>query len=261
MYVSAMPGDYKVWIDELKCENITDGLGSDEVGIIVFGSEVEPNGGVNTWQKVEDEFNNSELNEVDSGDKVKFSDFYLLGSESSFKRVGTDILLSNIYIHGYEIDDGDVYENQISKAWKVYQNMWVNISSSVLFSLSVGLPATGTFLKWISSLKGGLLGFALTILKTIFTFFISAWAPPDPIIKDILNLSPSNLDYLTHPKTQIPMDSHYSIDDIDVHVQPQSNKVVDAKKGCVEYTEQRKYKSREEGSTYWLTIKYRREIS
>lgn len=256
-----MAGDYKVWIDELHCEEETNGPGSDEVGVIVWGAEYDKKGTVSTWEEKEDMFNNTGLEDVDSGDVVGLS-LYLAGSPQKYQRVGTDKLAYGISITGYEIDSEDVYKDQVKGAWEVFERMWNEVAWP--FYGAGGAVTIAGWAGWISTLGAGLAGAVITGIKFIITLFLSWWATPDLIMKEVLNLNPSTLDFLTHPATQMPLDYKYDVDSIHVHVVPQSKKEVPPTKkesGYIEYIEKRKYRCDDEDSTYWLTIKYRRETT
>jgi hypothetical protein len=259
--VLPMFGDYKVWIDELYCEEETDGPGSDEVGVIVWGAEYDKKGTVHTWEEREDALNNSALDNVDTGDVLGLS-LYLVGSLQDYQRVGTDKLAYSIAITGYEIDSEDVYKDQVKGAWEVFKKMWNETAWP--FGVAGGGVTVAKLAGWLSSLGAGIAGAVTVAIEFVLSLFLSWWAPPDLIMKDTLNLNPSTLDFLTHPSTQIPIDYKYDMDSIHVHVVPQSKKEVPPTKkeaGYIEYIEKRRYRCDDEDSTYWLKIRYRRETT
>ncbi len=260
--------DYKIIIDELYCEQETqpfDTIASDEVGVIVFGVKTDEQGNVTPWDATEDMFNNPGLEDVDTGDKVPM-DLWVLGHRrqaglDAYERVTPNMNYA-LTLFGYDIDSEDVYKDQIRSSWDVFKEMW-GWDKWVSEGLG-GAVKLASLIGWISSLKAGIAGAIIAAIKFLVTLILSWWAPPDLIMKDLIALSPTYLDYRTRLGTKLPIDYKYDVDNIHVHVIPVSKQLVPASDGepaYVEYVEKRKYvEDDSENSTYWLTFKYRRAV-
>lgn len=260
--------DYKIIIDELYCAQETqpwDSVASDEVGVIAFGIKTDEQGNVTTWNVTEDMFNNSGLEDVDTGEKVGM-DLWLLGDKmrtglDAYERVTPNMNYA-LTLTGYDIDSEDVYKHQVQSSWDVFKEMWGwdKWTSDVLG----GAVGFAKLVGWIGPLSAGIAGAIITAIKFLVTLILSWWAPPDLIMKDIITLSPTYLDYRTRLGTKIPIDYKYDVDKIHVLVQPVSKQMVPSlgnEPAYVEYVEKRKYvEDQSENSTYWLTLKYRRAV-
>jgi hypothetical protein len=268
--VGALQADYKIIIDELYCEQETqpwDSVWHDQVGIIISGIKTDEKGNVAPWNATEDKFNNPNLACVDTGDTHPM-DLWLLGNKNgtgldAYERVTPNMNYA-LGLTGYEIDSDEVYQQQISSSWEVFKEMWS--SDKWITEMLEGGIAFVKMLDWISSKTAGAAGAIIAAIKFVVTLILSWWASPDLIMKDLISLTPTYLDYRTRLGTKQPKDYEYDVDKIHVHVIPVTGgkKLVPAsgdEPAYVEYAEKRKYvESDSEKSTYWLTFKYRRAV-
>lgn len=257
--VSASQGDYKVWIDEIECEEETDGGGSDDVGVVLWGAEYLRNNTVKSWDRVQDETNNRDLTDVDSNEWFPLK-MYLLGDDDEYARVGGDLQACSVSLTGYEIDDTDVYKDQVREGWTIFKEMWDELQ--LPYEIISTVATIAEFVGLLSSLGASIVGAIAAACAFIISVFYAMWAPPDLIMRDNINLTLTGLDFLTHPMTQVPKDEQYEADSIKVQVVPEMKFEVHATQdheGYMEYIERRRYRCDDEDSTYWLTLRYRRK--
>ena len=203
--------------------------------------------------------NNRDLADVDSGESFPLN-MYLLGSDRDYQRLGGDLRACSVSLTGYEIDEQDAYKNQVREGWTVFKAMWDELQ--LPYQIISTAASIAEFVGLLSSLGSSIIGAIAAACAFIISLFYAMWAPPDLIMRDQINLTLSQLDFLTHPMTQLPMDAQYEADAIKVRVEPGTKYVVQptqAHEGYVEFSERRRYRCDGEDSTYWLTFRYRRK--
>ena len=224
---------------EAKKETSPAFFGSDEVGLRIGVITIAEN--LVPGPLVEHRFpsnNQTIFGNVDSGNTREMNRMLFQGA---------GIGGVSLSIIGFEVDDQDVFEQQITEFQDAFvavvQSAWQAVADAV-GAVGGGVAlAFGLSTAWASAIAAAIV---LAILVVV-----ALWAPADLIIEDVIGLSRADLSRLTSPNIAAPAVVEFtSSGGIDVAVEPVS-------KG-VQYRERRKYRSKAEDSDYHITLRYNR---
>jgi hypothetical protein len=239
--------------EELLCidETNPEFFGSDEVGIRIVMTRV----GVDfTPQEIVQarDIHTFRFDEMDDGsrrrmDKVLFE--------------GSGIGALSMLIIGFEVDGEDAFKKTIDEFAETFvvvtTDYWNEIVKSAGFAASVFASAQKLGLPtWAAAIAG--------ILAGAIQFFIALWAPPDPLIEDVVGFTVGDLAALTSinfpaPLPQGPTES--PVLGIKVTVQPcdpgpDNPECTGDAKVPFQYRERRVYDP--DDGTYQITLRYNR---
>jgi hypothetical protein len=225
---------FQIASEELICVENTDGPGSDEVGIkvlaIPIGLDFTPGEIIS---------NNFRFNEVDTGDPPFNMRRILFRHDSPIAGVSMAII-------GFEVDDEDLYEEQIQG----FIDAFVEVSGSEWQVLADSLAAVGGAIAFAAG-AGGWAGAIAAAIALAVLIFVALWAPADLIIEDAARFTTLNLSELTSPNYPTPLRAEFTAPgDIRVIIEPISKDV--------QYRESRHYRSEDEDSRYTITLRYNR---
>lgn len=227
---------YRISLDRVICDEETDGAGSDEVFIRFLvngmqGMNLTPLSTPDPW----------EYDDVDSGE-------IFAGNRTLFEGSFPDIL--TIAVMGFEVDDEELLRQGIRDFDEAFLYalgwLWDQISPH-LGEIGSGIAAIANEVGY--GWTAIIIGIAI-VLTLAFDALWALWAPPDPIIFDLIVLPAELIHFLTHPLNPLPDPSEArQISGIWGAVSPEEKLLND-------YLEFRTYWAEDEGSTYRLRIRY-----
>ena len=153
-----------------------------------------------------------------------------------------------VAVMGHEIDSEWAYNRQIDE-WEDSFIHLLEVQKEYLLAL-IALTSL-KYLGW----KGFLIGLAAGVFVIGIDLLRAIWAPADPIIDDLIDLSAIDLDQLVSPATPIPPVRSYASE---LHLRIWVNRTPPPPKLPFQYTELREYLSAPEMSRYELTYQYNR---
>ena len=218
-------------------------LGSDEVGLHTMAWPVFQDGTI-PEEPIEQKFEDIQNIDFDSGT-----------SRDITRKIFTNdkpIIGLILVVRGDEIDSQDAYDQEITKTTKFFIDL---IKSQAAYILAAITAAGG--LKVLSKL--GTFGLVFAAIAAVILvgvdYIVALWAPADPIIRDAIGLSITDLAALTSANAPSPDPSTYtSEDNIVVNI----NQTVPPVKLPLEYHETREYVSDDQDSRYEITYRYNR---
>jgi len=239
---------YRISVVRIDCEDETFGCGSDELLLsrtsINVAEQAKPTLIGSQWRF-----------DADTGDVFHVDLELFAGSVNGFGSVG---------LLGLEVDDGslatkyqqewsDLFSSTVGKAFEEFFE-GLHKECNVWFVGGADDDEGATPAAWVVGafcyVWGAIVGVVINVVKAIFTFGWSLWAPPDLLIEDLLVFGQLNLRHLTSPSVPLPSpSSHQSPQGVDVSVRP-------LRKADGAYFEKRTYKH--SGATYSLTLRYER---
>lgn len=209
-------------------------LGSDEVALRVISIPILPD---LTPEDMDIE-NNFRFGNVDSGNTRELNRLI-------FQRDNTGGVA--IVIAGFEVDDEDVFEKQITD----FSDAYVEVLQSNWATLTAGVGATGGAVALALGLSSAWATAIALSISTAINVFVALWAPADLIIEDSIGLTAFDLAMLTSPNFPMrPEVSFTSAGAIDVNIVPVSK--------STQYLERREYTSEEEDSEYHIFLRFNR---
>lgn len=250
---------YNIYLWKGKCYRETDGeWGSDEIAISAF--PVMFTAGQNQPTKFP-EATSTIWGDVDNGEtKVDWGWNPMGISFNSPFGIKNSILA--IGLVGYEIDSEDAFKEQIKSFGDAYfkylKIIWSAIqaggdASAGGFKASDAVMSLAKYLGvGVSLLIGGIAVAAILAVGLIY----AAWAPADMILKDVILVDETTMYNMTQPHSVMPRPTFRSIrldDDFSATITPiYTDNFV--------FTEERRYKSTQQGSDYGFVFRYQRLI-
>ena len=158
-----------------------------------------------------------------------------------------------LVVFGDEIDSQRFYDKEVTSQTEFFLEILV-VEAVAIAGAAKALGALGVTLAALSPLEIVALIIAAAVLLAI-DIIIAVWAPADPIIRDAIGLSVTDLANLTSANSPAPDPRTFSMEDgIVVNV----NKGIPPVKLPLEYHETREYVSDAQESRYEITYRYNR---
>jgi len=222
-------------------------LGSDEVGLHTLAAAMDLNFVL--------------VNPQDPVQEQKFEDIQDVDFDSGTSRditrkvFGNDqpILAMVLAVFGDEIDSQRFYDKEVTSQTTFFIEI-VAAEAVAIAGAAKALGALGVTLAALSTAEIVAIIIAAAVLLAI-DIIIALWAPADPIIRDAIGLSVTDLANLTSANSPAPDPRTFSTEDgIVVNV----NKGIPPVKLPLEYHETREYVSDDQDSRYEITYRYNR---
>jgi hypothetical protein len=227
---------YQITSGTLHCGEETDGLGSDEIGMVVLSATIGVDKSLGELRVERFDFDDVDTGETRDMTRELFN--------------GSGIGGLAMAILGFEVDSEDEYKELYEKFTEsfllVLETNWDEALAVIGDEIGKGIGAVA-IQNW---------GDALAAAVTIgITAFIAWWAPPDLVIEDnSAGKSVLKLGELTSVNFPVPdIQTHTSANGIDVSAVPSS--II---KVPFQYEEIRSYRSEEQDSTYSITLRINR---
>jgi hypothetical protein len=219
-------------------------LGSDEVGLHTLAFPLFADGtfGTDEAQRTEQKFKDIQDVDFDTGTQRDIT-------RAVFKH-DQPILGLVMSVRGDEIDSQRAYDQEITSS----TDFFIDLVKEQAQTIGSALLALGG----ISALtKLGLIGAIIAGIAALITvgidIIVALWAPADPIIRDSIGLSVTDLATLTSANGPAPDPATFKTeDDITVNV----NKTIPPQKLPTQYTETREYVSDDQDSRYEITYRF-----
>jgi hypothetical protein len=223
-------------------------IGSDEVGLHTVAFPFFADGSIGTEppQRIEQKFKDIQSVDFDSGTHRDIT-------RNVFEH-DQPILGVVLVVSGDEIDSQRAYDQQITSSMDFFVDLLKDQASFVKDAIvALGGLAALTKFGTIGAIVAGIAA-AITLGIDII---VSLWAPADPIIRDSIGLSITDLTALTSANAPIPEPRTFTTEeDIVVNV----NKTIPPLKLPFEYHETREYVCDDEDSRYEITYRYNRIV-
>jgi len=222
-------------------------LGSDEVGLHTLAAAMDLNFELVNPQSPLQEQKFEDIQDVDFDSGTS--------RDITRKIFGNDqpILAMILVVFGDEIDSQRFYDKEVTSQTEFFLEILV-VEAAAIAGAAKALGALGVTLAALSPLEIVALIIAAAVLLAI-DIIIAVWAPADPIIRDAIGLSVTDLANLTSANSPAPDPRTFSMEDgIVVNV----NKGIPPVKLPLEYHETREYVSDAQESRYEITYRYNR---
>jgi len=239
---------YQISLNELICDEETDGIGSDDVYLrfMVYGVRIPEE----SPAPLEIEFDRYPAPDPWRNKDVDSNESFAI-NRGLFSNVFPDILA--ITILGFEVDDEELLEQEIMDFDEAFiyalEYLWAAVGPTIV---SKGPDWLKDLVDEVGPAWSALI-IGITIALTLGVAALWAtWGPPDPIITDLIVIPAEMMHYLTYPTN--PLIEAYNLDTINgirLNVLPESKLAND-------YLETRRYRSEDEDSTYRLRLRYTR---
>ena len=225
-------------------ETSPDWLGSDEVGLHTMAFPMDLNfQPVNPLQ--EQFFKDIQDVDFDSGTHKDITR-QVFGHDQP-------ILGMLLVVLGDEIDSQGFYDKELTSQTKFFFEIIVAEATAIAGAIGA-LKAAGVALTALGAVGAWIAVIALVLMLGI-DLIVTLWAPADPIIRDSIALSVTDLATLTSANAPAPDPRTFETEDgIVVNV----NKTIPPKKLPLEYHETREYVSDDQDSRYEITYRYSR---
>jgi hypothetical protein len=241
---------YTLDVDSLHCDEETDGLGADEVGLS-FRTAGVSFGGAPEWASVQFPI----IEDVDSGETVRFRTPPSSYPHRLFSGPAPDLLL--VGVEGFEVDDEELYRTRTTAYWDAVGYGLGEVVGAIgtllgdlLRRSEVRDAAFSVDLEDLADLKEYLIPLAVALAVAAAVLLIwAAWARPDLIMRDLLILGREDLYSLTDPRVASPMPDVLGTDHGGIHVSGSP-----VRKRAGESIIERRYRSEDEDSTYALRL-------
>lgn len=229
---------YRISLDQVICDEETDGVGSDDVSIQFLVNGIR-NGTPETFP-TPDSWRNED---VDSGESFPENKILFSGAFPDILTIG---------ILGFEVDDNAA----LREALMDFSAAFSYAIREIWEFLSPYLSGAGSAISSLVETVGAgwvVLAAGIAIVLTLGIAVLWAlWAPPDPIMTDLIVIPAEYIYFLTHPRNPIPETFELgTFNGIKVFVIPDTKLEND-------YLEFRWYRSEDEDSTYRLRLRYTR---
>jgi hypothetical protein len=225
-------------------ETSPDWLGSDEVGLHTMAFPMDL-----SFQPIEplqeQPFKDIQDDDFDSGTRKDITR-QVFGHDQP-------ILGMLLVVLGDEIDSQRFYDKEVTSQTKFFFEIVAAEAAAIAGAIGA-LKAAGVALTSLGAIGAWVAGIALVVMLGI-DLIIALWAPADPIIRDSIALSVTDLATLTSANAPAPDPRTFETEDgIVVNV----NKTIPPKKLPLEYHETREYVSDDQDSRYEITYRYSR---
>jgi hypothetical protein len=219
-------------------------LGSDEVGLHTMAFPMDLNfEPINPLQ--EQKFKDIQDDDFDSGTRRDITRMVFEHNQP--------ILGMLLVVMGDEIDSQRFYDEEVTSQAEFFFEI-VAAEAAAIAGAIAALKAAGISLLALGATGAWIAGIALVVMLGI-DLIIALWAPADPIIRDSIALSVTDLANLTSANAPAPDPRTFETEDgIVVNV----NKTIPPLKLPLEYHETREYVSDDEDSRYEITYRYNR---
>lgn len=223
-------------------------LGSDEVGLrtLAFPLFADGSFGSDEPHRIEQKFEDIQDVDFDSGTRRDIT-------RNIFEHE-QPILGVALVVTGDEIDSQRAYDQQITSSTDFFVDL-IKEQAAFVKAAVVALGGVAALTKF------GTIGAIVAGIAAVITLgvdiVVALWAPADPIIRDSIGLSVTDLAALTSANAPAPAPRTFTAaDGIVVNV----NKTIPPVKLPFEYHETREYVSDDEDSRYELTFRYNRIV-
>lgn len=242
---------YRVFSDEGFCEEETDGVGSDEIWFDAYVAAIDPAKMLTEGPKLAAQmaFDRGAWDDMDSGEAAgSFSvDFH----NGKFPRGG----VVAVGLMGLEVDSEDAAKEQIRSyggAFLLYlEKVWAAALATEGIVATLAKIASLTLTQAIWALV------VVAVVILVIGLFWAGWAPADPIAQDMFVLSAAAAFDLTNVKTPLGPETARQMNEIHVTHRPRDKVALPLSAAAV-YTEEHRYRSEDEDSTYRLMIRHKR---
>jgi hypothetical protein len=219
-------------------------LGSDEVGLHTLAFPLFTDGtfGTGAPDVLEQKFTDLQNVDFDSGTSRNPNTVVFQHSRP--------ILGMAMSVRGDEIDSQGAYDDEVRSSADFFYDL-IKKEAEILGSALVLLGGISALTK-LGVVGAIIAGIALAVTLGI-DLIVALWAPADPIIRDVIGLTVSDLAALTSANAPAPDPTTFNTeDDIVVNV----NKTIPPLKLPLEYHETREYVSDDQDSRYEITYRY-----
>ena len=261
-YINVIPpatARFEIVAEQVICREETspEWFGSDELGVHTLAAAFDLNFQLLELPNLQD------LNDASKREELQDQQFEEGDMDSGDRRENPrklfvhdqPILGMLLVVLGDEIDSRDAYEEQITSSMDIFIDIVKKeiefIGAGLLSGITSGKISIKDLLKFAAK-HPVILAIAAAVLIAI-DVIIALWAPADPLIRDSIALSITELDGLTSVSVPAPDPTTFSAENgIVVNV----NKTIAPVKNPTEYHETREYVG--EDSRYEITYRYSR---